>query len=70
MNPKGSTVNDMLSLLWQLKVNPRKLEHGFRRSSARIPILYVKGMRIMMFQLSGFCFYCKFTEWRRLKGEV
>ena len=31
--------------------NPRKLEHGFRRIGARI-----KGMRTMMFQLSGF--YC------------
>ena len=36
-------------------VDPRKLEHGFRRLCARIPnILYLKGMRILMFQLSGF----------------
>ena len=32
----------------------RKLEHGFRRIRARIPILYLKAMRIMMFQLSGY----------------
>ena len=38
-------------------MNPRKLEHGFRRISARIPLyLTLRGMRIMMFQLSGF--YC------------
>ena len=35
--------------------NPRKLEHGFRMIHAGIPyIFYLKGMRIMMFQLSGF----------------
>ena len=29
-------------------VNPRKLEHGFRRIGARIPYtLYLKGMRIL-----------------------
>ena len=33
---------------------PRKLEHGLRMISAGIPMLYLKGMRIMMFQLSGF----------------
>ena len=32
-------------------VNPRKLGHGFRMISA---ILYLKGRRRMMFQLSGF----------------
>ena len=36
-------------------MNPRKLEHGFRMSSAGIPYTYLKGMRITMFQLSGFC---------------
>ena len=35
-------------------VNPRKLEHGFRMISARFPLLYLQGMGIMMFQLSGF----------------
>ena len=35
-------------------MNPQKLEHGFRRIGARIPILYLKGMRVLMFQLSGF----------------
>ena len=40
--------------VWGPTVNPRKLEHGFRRICARIPILYLKGMRILMFQLSGF----------------
>ena len=38
-------------------VNPRKLEHGFRMMGARIPstyLLYLKGMRIRMFQLFGF----------------
>ena len=35
-------------------MNPRKLEHGLRMISARIPF-YLKGMRIMMFQLSSFC---------------
>ena len=35
--------------------NPRKLEHGFRRIRARIPYFtLIKGMRRMMFQLSGF----------------
>ena len=33
---------------------PRKLEHEFRMTSS---ILYLKGMRILMFQLS--VFYCK-----------
>ena len=41
--------------------NPRKLEHGFRMIRARIPpcnpVLYLKAMRIMMFQLSGY--YCR-----------
>ena len=37
-------------------VDPRKLEHGFRRISVGSPIPYLKGMRILMFQLSGFCF--------------
>ena len=33
----------------------RKLEHGFRRISARNPYIhYLRGTRIMMFQLSGF----------------
>ena len=41
-------------------VDPRKLEHGFRRLCARIPnILYLKGMRILMFQLSGFYYRCR-----------
>ena len=36
-------------------VNPRKLEHGFRKISARIPYkIFLKGMRRMMFKLSGF----------------
>ena len=35
--------------------NPRKLEHGFRRIGAG-SLLY-KGLRILMFQLSGV--YCK-----------
>ena len=36
-------------------VEARKLEHSFRRTGARISlILYLKGMRIMMSQLSGF----------------
>ena len=36
-------------------VEARKLEHGFRRISAKGSlILYLKGIRIMMFQLSGF----------------
>ena len=34
--------------------NPRKLEHGFRGFMLGFPILYFKGMRLMMFQLSGF----------------
>ena len=38
-------------------VNPRKLEHGFGMISASI--VYLKGMRIIMFQLSGF--YCHFA---------
>ena len=37
-------------------VNPRKLERGFRRIGARIPYT-LKGMRILMLQLSGF--YCR-----------
>ena len=37
-------------------VEARKLEHGFRRIRARILTIYLKGMRRMMFQLSGF--YC------------
>ena len=40
-------------------VEARKLEHGFRRISARILILYLKGMRMMMFQLSGY-YYSRF----------
>ena len=44
-------------MLFGFTVEARKLEHGFRRISARIPILYLKGLRIMMFQLSGF--YCR-----------
>ena len=39
---------------FRIIVNPRKLEHGFRRLSARIPYT-LQGMRIQMFQLSGFC---------------
>ena len=36
-------------------VNPRKLEHGCRMINARIPfLLYLKGIRTIMFQLSGF----------------
>ena len=35
-------------------MNPRKLEHGLGS-----PILYLKGMRISMFQLSGFYFRAK-----------
>ena len=39
-------------------MNPRKLEHRIRMIHAGIAyILYFKGMRQMMFQLSGF--YCK-----------
>ena len=39
-------------------VNPRKLEHGFRKISVGFPILYFKGMWLTMFQLSGFhCIY-------------
>ena len=34
-------------------MKPRKLEHGFRRIRARILIIYLKGMRRMMFQLSA-----------------
>ena len=38
-------------------MKPRELEHGFRMITARIPyILYLKGTRIMMFQLSGLYF--------------
>ena len=38
-------------------VNPRKLEHGFRTINAGIPYtLPYKGMRAIMFQLSGFYF--------------
>ena len=34
--------------------NPRKLEHGLRLTSARIPdTSYLKGMRMIMFQLYG-----------------
>ena len=43
-------------LNWSI-VNPRKLEHRSRTIHAGIPILYFKGMRLMMFQLSGF--YCR-----------
>ena len=44
-----------------LTVEDRKLEHGFRRIHAVIPYtLYFKGMRLMMFQLSGF--YCRKFE--------
>ena len=35
-------------------VNTRKLEHGFRGLVLGFPILYFKGMRLLMFQLSGF----------------
>ena len=35
-------------------VNPRKLEQGFRRIGARIPYAFPEGMKILMFQLSGF----------------
>ena len=37
-------------------MNSRKLEHRFRMIHAGIPftLLYFKGMRLMMFQLSGF----------------
>ena len=35
-------------------VNPGKLEHGFWRINAGI--VYLKAMRILMFQLSGFCY--------------
>ena len=48
-NPRSSKIPGL-----KTTVDPRKLEHGLRRISARIPILYLKGMRIMMFQLSGF----------------
>ena len=42
-------------------VDLRKLEHGFRRISARIPYNFLKGMRRMMFQLSGFYYsFCSF----------
>ena len=40
-------------------MNPRKLEHQFRMIHAGIPLLYFKGMRLMMFQLSSF--YCRGT---------
>ena len=46
-------------------VNPRKLEHGFRMILTGIPILGLKGMRIMMFQLSGF--YCNVKEHNRIE---
>ena len=35
-------------------MNPRKLEHGFRMISARIPFIYLKGIRTIMCQLFGF----------------
>ena len=41
--------------LGTVRVNTRKLEHGFRRISARIP--YTLPLRARMFQLSGF--YCR-----------
>ena len=45
------------------KVNPRKLEHGFRMIHGGFPILYFKSMRLMMFQLSGFyCTHCRNPE--------
>ena len=44
-------------------MKPGKLEHGFWRINAEIPIiLYLKGMRILMFQLSGF--YCRLLGFR------
>ena len=36
--------------------NPRKLEHGFRRTGAGFPLPLYKGLRILMFQLSAV--YC------------
>ena len=33
----GSLCEDYKGVVFPLKVNPRKLEHGFRRISARIP---------------------------------
>ena len=42
-------------MLQQLIGNLRKLERGLRMILAGIPILNLKGMRKMMFQLSGFC---------------
>ena len=50
-----------------LIVNLRKLEHGFRRISAMIPYtlrLYLKGMRILMFQFSGI-YYKLFLELKK-----
>ena len=41
---------------WECTVKARKLEHGFIIGGLVLGslILYVKGMRIMMLQLSGF----------------
>ena len=45
----------------RLTANLRKLEHGFRMISARIPhtLPFSKGRRVRMFQLPGFYFRVK-----------
>ena len=41
-------------------VNPRKLNMGLGGFVLGSPILYLKGMRVLMFQLSGF--YCRLWD--------
>ena len=56
LNPNSQTLNSKPrnGQGFYMIVNPRKLEHGFRMINAGIPILYLKGMRAIIFQLSGF----------------
>ena len=50
-------------------MNLRKLEHEFRRIGARIPpILYPEGMRILMFQLSGF--YYRVSRFKVIQNPI
>ena len=56
MKPNFLAQSPVLIIEDPITVEARKLEHGFRRISARILILYLKRMRIVMFQLSGY--YC------------
>ena len=61
-----TTIN--ITVLYYIVVEAGKLERGFRQISARIPYAYLKGMRIVMFQLSGFYYMlleCRLPVQRR-----